>query len=208
MAEKTSLQKCESAIASMADKLGSFEENQALTQEHISLLKIEFETLAQDNKEVKWGIAELTELVKTELLQKHHTPTSSVSHSPQTPTNFATFNDSTSNTQSKSRSINWEGFTQPQNTQPFELTARYIDPYNLPEYRNMATTGSPVPPPQTPHFSIPFTSTTLHSGPSTLNAFAPPLYPPPQNSTTHIPQNSFAYHQPYNIYQAPPDSLQ
>lgn len=99
----------------MVDKLSMFEEGQSVAQEQIALIKTEFESLAQDNKEVKKVIADLTELFKREILQRNKDQnldppkTTPVSHSPHTPTHFATVNDSTSDVLSKSRSVNWEG---------------------------------------------------------------------------------------------------
>lgn len=98
--------------------------------------------------------------------------------------------------------IYWEGFTQA--SQPFELTARYIDPFALPEYRNIAVSNPPAP----PNHSSPHPNTIVYTGPSTLNAHAPPIYPLFHNNTQHIPHNSYSYHHPYTLQQTPPVTFQ
>lgn len=188
-----------------------FEEGQSFTQEHISLLRSEFDSLTQDNKEMKKGIVELTEMVKKDYLSRNRgidtgqppTPqtlpySTSVSHSPQTPTHFATVNDSTSNLLSKSRSVNWEGFAHPGTTHPFELSARYVDPSSLPEHRQptLRTFTNPQP------INLEQFTPQYQYIPSSLNPFAPPLYfPYPPPSTTLPP--FLKQPQPLHIHTRP-----
>lgn len=211
MADKNNLQKVEKTIFTIETRLSSFEQGQTTTQEHITLLKADLDTLAQDNAEVKRGIPELTDLVRNELLQKakvtnpdssqssqsHHILTP-VSHSPHTPTHFATVNDSNTLEKSKSKSINWEGFTQPAHTHPFKLNARFVDPSTLHEFQHLnpkthSDLDNQIIPPQYLY--------------SSLNPYAPPLYPHLLTNPNFTNQTSFAYHPPYSIHQPPSSTV-
>lgn len=188
MAEKPVVQTYDAALSTMENQLSTIEEAQISTQDQITALHTGFNQLNLDNVEMKLSLRKITDFLEKDLhnsikeairgttqplrdTEIHH---QTVSASPHTPTNFATFGDSNFHSElHKSRSVNWEGNPRNPVPQNLDMNARLVDLQSLPELHTILNTKVPIltqPPENPPLFTQPMAST--------LNPHALPVYPP------------------------------
>ncbi|XP_074346537.1 uncharacterized protein LOC141685327 [Apium graveolens] len=188
MADKSPIHRHDQALSSMEAKLNQVEESQSSTSEQLQQIKEQF-TL--ENRDIKKSLADIMALIKlqshNQLLEgkssnRHHSQHKVVPFSTPTPTTFAIASDILR--------IHDVNLAERENRHPppishtpsshtLDLSFRPLDPTSAPELKNATI------PPQFQNGPFMFNTIPSTQNPplipqfyqSTLNPFAPPLYP-------------------------------
>lgn len=190
----------------MENQLNTIEEVQVTSQEQLTALHTGFNQLNQDNLEMKLNLQIIKDFLERDLqgsireavkgLQQSTTEQSSITHhvsvTPQTPTHFATYGDSSlSSDPNKSRSVNWEDPPKTSTNQTLGVNSKLIELYALPEFQfilnnQLSSTSNPH---HNPSLQQRMGSQIVVS---TLNPFAQPVYPTMPMFPTVLPQTRYS----------------